>query len=112
MVLKSIDQLSKDRTLPKGQQKKEHVERMHKLDIVPTYIKIFDKYDNCRRFLKNPVGKTEAELTGYYAVAILCYEIGMETHKQVRDYLNPSIKQFFEALKTRVGGEAKVKLWA
>jgi hypothetical protein len=85
---------------------------MHKLDIVPTYIKIFDKFDNCRRFLKNPVGKTEAELSGYYAVAILCYDIGMKTHEEVRKYMNPTIKHFFEALKTRIGGDSKVKLLA
>lgn len=85
---------------------------MHKLDIVPTYIKIFDKYDNCRRFLKNSVGKSETELAGYYAVAIICYDIGMQTHKEVRDYMNPTIKTFFEALKKRMGGDTKIKLLA
>jgi len=49
------------------------VARMSSLDIVPCYIKIFDKYDNCRRFLQNNVGKSKEELDGYYAVAILCY---------------------------------------
>ena len=112
LVLKYIDQLSKDRTLPKGQQKKEHVDRMHLLDLVPTYIKIFDKYDNCRRFLKNPVGKTPDELNGYYAVAILCYDIGTKTHKEIKENLNPKITKFFEDLRVRIGGNAKINFWA
>lgn len=86
--MKYIDQLSKDRTLPKGRQKKEHVERMSKLDLVPTYIKIFDKYDNCRRFMRNTVGKTMEELNGYYAVAVICYDIAMKTHPELKDNLN------------------------
>ena len=57
---------------------------MDKLDVVPTYIKIFDKYDNCRRFLKNSVGKAEEELNGYYAVAFLCYDIGLKTHPEIK----------------------------
>lgn len=50
---------------------------MHKLDLVPSYIKIFDKYDNCKRFLNNPVGKSAEELNGYFAVALLCYDIAI-----------------------------------
>lgn len=53
---------------------------MSSLDLVPSYIKIFDKYDNCKRFLNNPVGKSIAELNGYYAVAILTYDIALKTH--------------------------------
>lgn len=85
---------------------------MHLLDLVPTYIKIFDKYDNCRRFLKNPVGKNPDELNGYYAVAILCYDIGTKTHKEIKENLNPKITKFFEDLRVRIGGNAKINFWA
>jgi hypothetical protein len=50
---------------------------MRSLDIVPSYIKIFDKYDNCRRFLNNSVGKSASELNGYFAVAVICYDIAI-----------------------------------
>ena len=53
---------------------------MISLDLVPCYIKIFDKYDNCKRFLSNPVGKSAFELNGYYAVAVLTYDLALKTH--------------------------------
>jgi hypothetical protein len=108
-VLKYIDQLSKDRTLPKGEQKREHVERMHTLDLVPSYIKIFDKYDNCKRFLNNSVGKSPEELCGYYAVAVLCFDIAIKTHKVIEVNLNSQIKKFFEDMKRKLGGPYAVK---
>ena len=85
---------------------------MHTLDLVPTYIKIFDKYDNCKRFLRNPVGKSHEELNGYFAVALLCYDIGIKTHEDVRKNLNPKIPKFFEELRVRVGGNSKINHWA
>lgn len=85
---------------------------MSKLDLVPSYIKIFDKYDNCRRFLNNPVGKSSEELNGYHAVAILCYDIANKTHSDIRKYLNPGIKKFFESLRTRLGGNDKINEYA
>lgn len=54
---------------------------MDVLDIVPCYIKIFDKYDNCKRFLKNGVGKSQMELNGYFAISIICYEKALKRHK-------------------------------
>jgi hypothetical protein len=107
-VLNYIEQLSKDRTLPKGQQKKEQVERMSVLDIVPSYIKIFDKYDNCRRFLKNGVGKSLMELNGYFAISILCYDKALEKHKEIDNNLNSQIKLFFKNLKSRFSSNKNI----
>jgi hypothetical protein len=107
-VLNYIDQLSKDRTIPKGLQKKEQVDRMDSLDIVPSYIKVFDKFDNCRRFLKNGVGKSQMELNGYFAVAIICYDRAIKKHKDIEFYLSPSIKQFFKNLRARFGTEKAI----
>ena len=81
---------------------------MASLDIVPSYIKIFDKYDNCKRFLQNSVGKSKDELNGYYAVAIICYEKAIERHEDIGSYLNPEIKKFFGILKARFPNQAKV----
>ena len=53
------------------------------MDLVPTWILIFDKYDNCVRFQKNPVGKTKDELDGYFAVAYLMYLTARERHKAI-----------------------------
>lgn len=108
-VLNYIDQLSKDRTIPKGMQKKEQVDRMAALDIVPTYIKIFDKYDNCRRFLKNGVGKSQSELNGYFAIAILCYDRAIKKHQEIDINLNKGIKTFFQNLRARFGSEKAVQ---
>jgi len=93
--MKYIDQLSKDNTLPKGERKREHVQRMRKLDLVPSYITIFDKYDNSSRFLKDGCGKSQMELNGYYAVSLTCYDIAMKNHESIRQFLNPNIKKFF-----------------
>jgi hypothetical protein len=108
-VLNYIDQLSKDRTLAKGLQKKEQVDRMDSLDIVPSYIKIFDKYDNCRRFLKNGVGKSPMELNGYFAISILCYDRALKKHKEIDSNLNIQIKLFFKELRKRFGSEKAIQ---
>ena len=55
---KYIDVLTSDKTLNKGQQKKAQITKVDKMDLVPSWIILFDKYDNCRRFKNNPVGKT------------------------------------------------------
>lgn len=108
-MLGYISQLSKDRTLSKGERKREQVERMDKLDLVPSYIKIFDKYDNCRRFLNNGCGKSQEELNGYFAVALICYDKAYANHEDIRKYLDPKLKNFYEGLRSRLGSPAKIR---
>jgi hypothetical protein len=64
--------------------------------LIPSWIIIFDKYDNCRRFKLNGCGKSKEELDGYFAVAYLIYAKAKERHKQIRDNMKYSYKQFFE----------------
>ena len=86
---------------------------MDSLDLVPSYIKIFDKYDHCKRFLKNSVGKSQQELNGYFAVSILCYEKAWKRHKDIQENLSMDIKNFFKSLKLRFGNnEATIKQFA
>lgn len=85
---------------------------MNSLDIVPSYIKIFDKYDNCKRFIQNGVGKSRAELNGYFAVSILCYEKALAHHKEIEMNLDQKIKEFFSSLKMDLGSNAKIREYA
>ena len=57
-VLDYIDQLTSDDSESKGKKKRDQVQKMYKLDVIPCWIRIFDKYDNCRRFRIDPVGKS------------------------------------------------------
>ncbi len=78
---KYIDQLSADGTLPKGEQKRQQLNKMQKMDMIPSYIVIFDKYDNCRRFTENSCGKSKMEIYGYYAISYLCYDMAIRRHE-------------------------------
>jgi hypothetical protein len=49
-ILKYIDELTSNKTLTKGEQKREQLKRITKMDLTPSWILLFDKYDNCRRF--------------------------------------------------------------
>lgn len=69
-----IDQLTSDESLSKGQKKANQLKKMNDLDLIPCWIRIFDKYDNCRRFKANPVGNDKQKLEGYFAIAYLCYK--------------------------------------
>lgn len=73
-----IDQLTSDETLSKGEKKKDGLKKMESMDLIPCWIRIFDKYDNCRRFRKNPVGKTKKEIDGYCSIAFLCYNTAID----------------------------------
>ena len=79
------------------------------MDIVPCYIKIFDKYDNCRRFVLHSCGKSEKELNGYFSIAILCYEAALEQHKEIANNISKKISEFYEILKVRLGGDVKIR---
>lgn len=72
-----IDQLTSDDSLTKGEKKRDQILKMEVLELIPCWIRIFDKYDNCRRFRKNSVGKSKAEIDGYCSIAYLCYKRGL-----------------------------------
>jgi len=55
-----IDQLTSKEWLSKGEKKQDQINKMEILDLIPCWIRIFDKFDNCRRFRSNPVGKSKA----------------------------------------------------
>jgi len=50
--------LSADKSLPKGERKRAQLIKAEQLPLVPAWILLFDKLDNCERFKKDPVGKT------------------------------------------------------
>lgn len=77
-VISYIDQLTSDESLSKGQKKKQQILKMDQLELIPCWIRIFDKYDNCRRFRSNSVGNTRDFLNGYCAIAYLCYNRACE----------------------------------
>jgi hypothetical protein len=58
-VMNYIDQLTSDESLSKGEKKQDQITKMNVLELIPCWIRIFDKYDNCRRFRSNPVGKSK-----------------------------------------------------
>lgn len=57
-VLLYIDQLTSEEWKSKGEKKEDQIKKMEILDLIPCWIRVFDKYDNCRRFKKNPVGNS------------------------------------------------------
>ena len=74
------------------------------MDLIPSWILIFDKYDNCARFKKDPVGKTEQELNGYYAVAYLIYATARDRYKSIRNYMIEATRVFFDTMGEELGG--------
>lgn len=72
--MRYIDQLTSDESLSKGEKKNDQITKMEILELIPCWIRIFDKYDNCRRFKANSVGKSKFEVEEYCAVAYLCYK--------------------------------------
>jgi len=94
-VLEYIDQLTSDEWLSSGEKKKDQILRMEKMDIVPTWIRIFDKYDNCRRFKQNPAGKKKSDVDGYFAIAWCCYDKGIKKHPSIEENLDPNIRKFY-----------------
>ncbi len=56
---------------------------MANLDIVPSYIKIFDKYDNCRRLLMYGVVMSQLVINGYFDIDIMCYDRAIKKHKDI-----------------------------
>ncbi len=57
------------------------------MDLLPSWILIFDKYDNCRRFKLNPCGKSKEELDGYFSVAYLIFLKARERHESIRKFM-------------------------
>lgn len=74
------------------------IEKAEKMSLVPSWILLFDKYDNCRRFKANPCGKSQEELNGYFSVAYLIYIRVTMRFSQIRDFAPTEIKKFYENL--------------
>jgi hypothetical protein len=106
-IKKYIDILTSDKTLNKGQQKRAQITKVDQMDLVPAWIILFDKYDNCRRFKINPVGKSKDELDGYYAVAYMIYLRAKRKHKPIRDFMPNVIRSFYDKMGADLGGEEK-----
>ena len=79
------------------------------MDLVPSWILLFDKYDNCVRFQNNPVGKTKEELDGYFAVAYLIFLTAKERHSAIDKFMIAETRRFFEILGDRLGGREGAK---
>jgi hypothetical protein len=99
-----IDQLTSDESLSKGEKKRGQILKMDELELIPCWIRIFDKYDNCRRFRNNPVGKKKSEIDGYCSIAYLCYHRGCERFEEIRNNLQPEIRKLYEDICTELGG--------
>ena len=107
-----MDDLTSNKTLTKGQQKQEQLQKAAALELIPTWILLFDKYDNCKRFKQNACGKSKEELNGYFAVAYLIYLKARERHKAIREHMMNTTKFFFELMGKELGGESEARLWA
>ena len=107
-VLLYIDQLTSDETLSKGMKKAQQIEKMEVMDLVPCWIRIFDKYDNCRRFKLNPLDNSKEKLAGYFSIAYLCYKRACERYGEIQKNLQPEIHEFYHQLFTEIGGLEKV----
>ena len=112
VVMKYIDQLTSDEWLSKGEKKLDQIKKMDVLDLIPCWIRIFDKYDNCWRFRKNSVGKSKKEIDGYCSIAYLCYKRGCERYDEIRKNLQPKISEFYEKMCAEIGGIEKVRALA
>lgn len=82
---------------------------MEILDLVPSWIRVFDKYDNCRRFKKNPVGNSKKKIDGYCAIAYLCYKKACERHEEIKKNLQTAIHEFYGKICSDLGGEDSVE---
>lgn len=78
-----VNLLTPDPALPKGERKKYQVTRAPNMPLVPSWILLFDKMDNCKRFKKDSIDKQQVELKGYYAVAYLIFLAVSRHHKQI-----------------------------
>lgn len=65
------------------------------MELIPSYILLFDKYDNCRRFKVNSCGKSKEELNGYYSVAYLIYLRAKNRHKAINNFMPIPIREFY-----------------
>ena len=65
------------------------------MELIPSWILIFDKFDNCRRFKNNPCGKSKDELDGYFAVAYLIFLKARKNHHSIAKFMIPETRQFF-----------------
>lgn len=72
--------------------------------MIPSWILVFDKLDNCRRFKNNPCGKSKEELDGYFSVAYLIFTKARAKHVQLRKFMLPETAQFFEDMGKELGG--------
>lgn len=82
------------------------------MDLTPSWILLFDKYDNCRRFKQNGCGKSKEELNGYFAVAYLIYQKARERHQQIQNFMPFNIKFFYQMMGKDLGGQSQAKVWA
>lgn len=108
-VMKYIDQLTSDDSLTKGEKKRDQIIKMNTLELIPSWIRIFDKYDNCSRFLKDPVGKSKKEIQGYCAVAYLCYHRAAERFQEIRKNIQPEVKKLYDDICDKMGGLEKLR---
>jgi hypothetical protein len=68
---------------------------METMDLIPSYIVIFDKYDNCKRFTQNSCGKSKTEIYGYYAISYLCFAAAIKQHNTIEKNLDGKITAFY-----------------
>lgn len=104
-----IDQLTSNKTLSKGEQKRQQLIRIEKMEMIPSWILIFDKMDNCRRFKNNPCGKSKEELDGYFAVAYLIFVKARQRHPQIKKDMIQDTVKFFEQMGKELGGAEGAK---
>jgi hypothetical protein len=99
-----IDVLTSNKAEGKGEQKRQQLIKIETMELIPSWILVFDKLDNCRRFKKNPCGKSKEELDGYFAVAFLIFTKARSRHKEIREFMIQETRKFYETMGEELGG--------
>lgn len=98
-VEKYVDVLTYRKSLPRGAQLKDMLERVGEMDVIPCYIMIFRLYHRCESMRKVKVRLSEGEYEGFMAFAYLFWYRAISRWLQIGKNTRPYIKEFFRGIE-------------
>jgi guanosine-3',5'-bis(diphosphate) 3'-pyrophosphohydrolase len=103
-VLKLVQEVTDDKSLPRDQRKAAQIEKASKLSSQAKFIKLCDKIDNLRGLLYTeksgiPVGWTVEDITKYVNHAKAVYEGGLKDNNKDLDKIFESLLDFHSSKK-------------